>query len=90
MTPDPRNSAVGSVTLSFSESVTGLDITDLALLRDGTAVALSAGMLTGSGSNYALDLSTVTGVAGSYVLTLKAAGSQITDVAGNVVEKLLA
>ena len=43
VTPDPRNAAVGLVTLSFSESVTGLDIGDLSLTRDGNPVTLTAG-----------------------------------------------
>ena len=83
VTPDPRNAAVGLVTLSFSESVTGLDIGDLSLTRDGNAVTLTAGMLVGSGTSYTLDLSTVTTTAGSYVLTLTASGSGIIDSAGN-------
>ena len=70
VTPDPRNAAVGLVTLSFSESVTGLDIGDLSLTRDGVAVTLTAAMLAGSGRSYTLDLSTVTTTAGNYVLTL--------------------
>ena len=84
VTPDPRNAAVGLVTLSFSESVTGLDIGDLSLTRDGNAVTLTAGMLVGSGSSYTLDLASVTTAAGSYVLTLTASGSGITDSAGNL------
>ena len=35
VTPDPRNTSVGEVTLSFSEPVTGFDIDDLSLTRDG-------------------------------------------------------
>ena len=83
VTPDPRNPALGLVTLSFSESVTGLDIGDLALTRDGNPVTLTAAMLNGSGSSYILDLSIVSSAAGSYILTLKASGSGIIDSAGN-------
>jgi hypothetical protein len=73
------------VTLNFSEIVTGLDITDLTLTRDGTAVTLPAGSLLGSGSSYTLDLSSVTTAAGSYILTLKASGSGVIDSAGSAI-----
>ena len=42
MTPDPRNTAVGLVTITFTENITGLDIGDLSLTRDGNPVTLTA------------------------------------------------
>jgi hypothetical protein len=83
VTPDPRNSAVESVAINFSEPVSGVDISDFRLTRDGAFVALSTNMLSGSGSAYSLNLSAVTGPAGAYVLSLESAGSGITDEAGN-------
>src|SRR4029079_6715757 len=80
ITPDPRNSAVGSVSIVFSESVSGVDMADFTLTRNGSPVTLAAGSLSGSGANYILDLAAVTGTAGTYVLTLNATGSGISDV----------
>src|SRR5205085_37782 len=68
VSPDPRNNAVGAVSITFSESVTGVSVGDFSLTRGGSAVTLTAGMLSGSGSSYSLDLSTVSGTAGTYVL----------------------
>ncbi|MFZ1934316.1 MAG: YDG domain-containing protein [Thermoguttaceae bacterium] len=84
VTPDPRNSAVGTVTVNFSEDVSGVDINDFSLTRDGTTVSLAGLAVTPvTGSQYTLDLSTKTIPTGTYVLTLTAAGSGITDAAGN-------
>ena len=82
ITPDPRNDAVGDVTVNFSESVLNVDTGDFTLTRDGNAVNLSGiSVTTLSGSQFSLDLSSVTGTSGTYVLTL--ATSDITDVLGN-------
>ena len=35
VTPDPRNVPVGAITIVFSEPVTGFDLADLTLTRDG-------------------------------------------------------
>jgi hypothetical protein len=83
VTPDPRTTPVGDVTIRFSEAVTGVDINDFKLTRNGTNVAITADMLSGSGATYTLNLASVTGVVGSYTLTLTASGSGITDAAGN-------
>ena len=81
--PNPRNAAVGFLDLSFSESVTGLDLADLQLTRNGTPVLLSGNVLSGSGASYTLDLGSLTAAAGDYSLTLVAANSGIRDEAGN-------
>jgi len=83
VTPDPRNTNAGTVTITFSEAVTGVTIGDFALTRDGTNVDISGLTVAGSGSSYTIDFSTVTGTAGAYVLTLNASGSGIQDAAGN-------
>ena len=43
VTPDPRNGAVGTITIVFSEPVTGFDLADLTLTRNG-----GANLLTGA------------------------------------------
>ncbi len=80
--PDPRTTAVDLLTLNFSEDVTGVDITDLRLTRNGVAIPLTAGMLVatpGTTAQYKLNVATVTGEAGTYVVTLIAAASGIRD-----------
>src|SRR5205823_4832861 len=66
-----------------SEPVTGMDINDFTLTRNGTSVSLAGLAVTGSGATYTLNLSSVTSASGTYVLTLVAAGSGITDSTGN-------
>lgn len=84
VTPNPRSDAVGQLTLSFSEDVTGVDLSDFTLTRDGSPVSLqNAGFTVISASQYALDLTSATALTGSYTLKLNAATSGITDVAGN-------
>jgi hypothetical protein len=73
----PRTTAVDSVDINFSESVTGLTISDLSLSRNGgTNLLTSSQMLTGSGSAYVLsNLTPITATAGTYTLTLAASSS---------------
>lgn len=79
----PRTTSVGTVAITFSESVTGVDIADFTLTRNGTTVALTGLTVSGSGSSYSLNLTTITATPGTYVLTLVAANSGITDTSGN-------
>ncbi len=81
--PDPRQSPVGAVLLNFSEPVTGVDIADFSLMRDGVPVSLNGLNVLGSGISYSLNLSSVTATSGSYSLALTASGSGIADVGGN-------
>lgn len=83
VTPDPRNVNPGILTINFSEPVTGVDISDFTLTRNGAPASLNGLTVTGAGSSYAINLSNAAGNPGSYALTLKAAGSEIRDVAGN-------
>ena len=83
VTPDPRNTNAGVVTVAFSEPVTGVDVGDFRLTRNGTSVSLAGLTVGGSGASYQLDLSTKTVAEGAYLLTLTAAGSGIQDAAGN-------
>ncbi len=79
----PRNADAGTVNISFSETVTGVNISDFSLTRDGAPVSLAALTVNGSGKDYTLDLSSVTGDDGAYVFTLTGASSGITDLAAN-------
>ncbi len=82
ITPDPRNTVVASVTVTFSEAVLNLNIADFSLTRDGTNVSLATVPLAlESPTTWSLDLSGCTGPAGTYVLTLNV--SDITDAGGN-------
>ena len=86
VTPDPRDGGVDAVTVSFGEPVTGLDVGDFALTRDGQALALTGVTLTANADRTSFELSglqALTDPAGDYVLTLNAAGSGIRDDAGN-------
>lgn len=80
VSPDPRSVSAGGVMLVFSEDVTGVDISDFSLTRNGASVPLTANMLLRvNASGYFLDLSTNTAGSGTYVLTLRASGSGILD-----------
>ena len=84
VTPDPRNTDPGVVTINFDEDVTGVDIGDLTLTRDGSMVDLSGlGVTENSPSQYTVDLSSVASDHGDYELRLNSAGSGIQDIAGN-------
>ncbi len=82
VSPNPRGNAVGVVAIEFNEAVTGVDISDFTLTRNGTPVTLTESMLIGDGDSYSLDLSTVTGTEGTYALTLNSSGTEIVDSAG--------
>jgi hypothetical protein len=82
--PNPRNTAVSSVPVTFSESVTGVDIADFSLTRDAAPVTLAGASVTGSGISWTVTgLAASTGTNGTYVLTLTALGSGIQDTVTN-------
>lgn len=71
VTPDPRGTDTGVVTLEFTEDVTGVDIDDLFLTRDGVPVDISSIFVQQiSPSQYQVDLSSVTAIEGQYSLTI--------------------
>ena len=87
VTPDPRTTPVDSVQVRFDEVVSGFNLSDLSLTRDGGPNLLTAAqtLTSAGGTVYTLgNLSNLTQAAGTYTLTLTAAGSGITDVAGNL------
>ena len=85
VSPDPRLTAAGTVTVNFSENVTGVDKGDFSLTRDGASVSLAAATFAPvTPSQYTLDLTGVTGQAGLYVLSLNpGAANNIEDAGGN-------
>ncbi len=87
VSPDPRSAPVDSINITFSEKVTGFDPSDLTLTLNGGANLLTASQtLTTSdgGTTWSLvNLTSLTAALGDYTLSLNAAGSGITDLAGN-------
>jgi VCBS repeat-containing protein len=87
VTPDPRNSAVDTIIISFAEPVGGFDLADLRLTRDGGANLLTAAqtLTSGDGRTWTLgNLAGLTSVSGGYLVSLRAANSGIADAAGNL------
>jgi len=90
ITPDPRSTAVGILTIDFTEPVVGFNLTDLVLTRDGNPVSLNGLTLNQiTQSRYTIDLNLTTGAAGDYVLSIQGAGSLIEDLAGNAIQASL-
>ena len=85
--PAVRSDGLGSIVVTFSKSVTGVDYADFELTRDGGSnIITNTASVTGAGTTWTLgNLTALTGTAGSYALRLKAAGSSIQDAAGNVI-----
>ena len=84
--PDPRTTAIDAATIRFSEPVSGFDIGDLALLRDGVVVPFGRSqILTSDGNVWTLSgLGGITADAGVYELRLAGGGaSAIVDAGGN-------
>ncbi len=99
ITPDPRNSAAGIVTVTFDEPVSGVDIADFTLTRDDDGagpnlpVVVNLGSVTVtqvSSSVYTLNLNQLTGAPGDYQLQLISTdpASQIFDAANNLVANI--
>jgi len=84
--PNPRPGAVDQIEITFSESVTGVNLSDLALSLDGGVDLLTAAQTLSSDNGVTWTLGNLSGLAerrGAYTLTLTAAGSGIVDVGGN-------
>ncbi|RLT06070.1 MAG: hypothetical protein DWI23_02155, partial [Planctomycetota bacterium] len=84
VTPDPRTTAVDSIAITFSRAVTGFDVADLRLVRDGLDVSLAGAVVTSTdGVSWVLvGLASATSSTGVYKLTLNAANSGIVDANG--------
>jgi CSLREA domain-containing protein len=83
ISPNPRNTAVSSIQIVFNKPVTGFDLGDLKLTRDGGATNLLTGaQILNSADNATWTLGNLAGITtaeGTYDLTLTAAGSGIQD-----------
>lgn len=83
------SSGVGSITVRFSEPVTGVDVSDFLLTRDGTNANRFRGNETvrdtGDGKTYVIEnLKSATQTLGTYTLRLRNSGTEIEDAGGNV------
>ncbi|NBT63197.1 MAG: hypothetical protein EBT02_15655, partial [Planctomycetia bacterium] len=78
----PRNTSVSSLDVTFTESVSGFDVSDLSLTFNGNVVSLSNVSISGSGANYTISGLNTT-AQGAYVLALNFNASGISDAAGN-------
>lgn len=81
--PDPRNSFVPSVQVTFTEPAAGLTAANFTLTRGGAAVDISGAVLsTADNVTWTLEnLAGATGAEGLYVLEVSAAG--VADLLGN-------
>ena len=86
ISPDPRAVPVGNVSIGFPENVTGFDLSDLSLTRDGSPVSLAGTSLVGSGASYSINLASVTEPDGNYTFTVNAAAAGISDSVGNLMQ----
>jgi hypothetical protein len=87
VTPDPRDQPVDSITIRFSEPVTGFDPSDLRLTREDVVMNLTDAQTlttTDGGVTWVLgNLADLTPQGGRFTLSLFAASSNIQDAAGN-------
>ena len=83
--PNLRGTPVPRVEFFFSADVTGFDVDDLTLTRDGNPVSLAGLSITQLGASvYIMDLTPVTGVDGVYTLGVIPNATSIKDLAGNL------
>jgi len=82
---NPTSAATVDFTVTFSESVTGVDLNDFTLTTTGVSAPTLSG-LSGSGSSYTLTVNTGTGN-GTIRLDLIATGTQIKDAIGHPVQE---
>ena len=64
VTPDPRKTSVNAITITFSEAVSGFEIADLSLTRNGTNLLPGSATLTSS-DTVIWTLGNLTGLTGS-------------------------
>ena len=84
VTPDPRTTPVGEVTIQFSEPVTGFTVANLTLIQFGVGpLDLSALPLTTTDQRtFTINLSSLTTQASRYSLLLSGNLANIQDLAG--------
>ena len=76
------NATTVSFTVTFSETVSGVDATDFTV--DGSGVTGTITGMSGSGSTYTVTVGSVSGT-GTLSIDLKASGTGISDAAGNAI-----
>ena len=82
-TPAVAGTAVDSISINFSEPVTGMTLAALRLTRNGVPISLNGAVLTGGNASYVLrGLAPITAASAPYRLTLVAAGSSVRDAEG--------
>jgi fibronectin type 3 domain-containing protein len=84
VTPNPRDTAVSSLVITFTEAVQGFGISKLSLTCNGGANLLTASQTLTTSDNLVWtlgNLSGITNAAGNYTLTVATTG--VTDAAGN-------
>lgn len=87
VSPSPRNTPVTTLTVTFSEPVLGLELSDFTLTRDGGPNLLTGAESLVTTDNIAWELGDLSGLTadteGVYVFALDAALSGVTDNFGN-------
>ena len=81
--PSPSNAQSVRFTVTFSERVNGVDLSDFSLASSGTASGTLSGLRQLGEGVYEITVSGVSGT-GTLGLNLKASGTGISDVAGNL------
>jgi len=81
---NPSNAGSVSYTVTFDESVTGVNAADFALVFSGTASGSIASVTQVDGQTYTVVVGSLTGD-GSVRLDLNGSGTGIADVAGNAI-----
>lgn len=86
VTPSLRNQRVDTLTLNFSEDVTGVDLSDFHGMIDGQPFDLATSGVTVTevaADRYELDLASVDAPDGDYEIQFRAENSDVRDLAGN-------
>jgi Domain of unknown function (DUF4347)/RTX calcium-binding nonapeptide repeat (4 copies) len=85
VTPKTRSARVDAIAIQFAEAVSGFDISDLSLSRNGENVPLKgANLTTGDGITWTLNnTKKLTNRRGDYTLSINATDSGVFDTAGN-------
>lgn len=84
--PNPRNAPVSQLEISFTEPVTGFDLSDLVLVRNAGSNLLGPGQSLRSidARRFRLEgLAALSASDGTYTILLRSAGSGIGDSSGN-------
>ncbi len=85
VSPKTRSTKVDAITIQFAEAVSGFDMGDLGLVRNGEAVPLKgASLATEDGITWTLsNIKKLTNRRGDYALSISASDSGVFDAAGN-------